>query len=154
MPAEKESGEREPETNDWYGVRGTRCFCQTPHSLSPTFSLSLGANRDSLIQPNLDSSVLRKFYVLASGREDVAATGDCSDCESFKWTAKNQACDGPDARAYSHPFCGGGGLGAGLDFTFRVHGTITATLIDGQQDRKSTRLNSSHMSNSYAVFCL
>src|SRR5690242_20927191 len=26
--------------------------------------------------------------------------------------------------------------------------------VDGQQDRKSTRLNSSHMSISYAVFCL
>src|SRR5690242_21055436 len=30
----------------------------------------------------------------------------------------------------------------------------TTILLAGLQDRKSTRLNSSHMSSSYAVFCL
>src|SRR5699024_11507609 len=34
------------------------------------------------------------------------------------------------------------------------HYAETNRLIDGLQDRKSTRLNSSHVSNSYAVFCL
>src|SRR5690606_41981333 len=34
--------------------------------------------------------------------------------------------------------------GAGLDLS----------LVDGQGDRKSTRLNSSHVKSSYAVFCL
>src|SRR5690625_6820283 len=33
-----------------------------------------------------------------------------------------------------------------------VHGT--AGLSSGSGDRKSTRLNSSHVANSYAVFCL
>src|SRR5437868_14098154 len=32
--------------------------------------------------------------------------------------------------------------------------TITAALSSTSQDRKSTRLNSSHVSISYAVFCL
>src|SRR5690625_6582681 len=31
---------------------------------------------------------------------------------------------------------------------------ITATALTGAQDRKSTRLNSSHVAISYAVFCL
>src|SRR3712207_7292528 len=40
----------------------------------------------------------------------------------------------------------GGGIGRGAD----------ARRVDGQpgQDRKSTRLNSSHANTSYAVFCL
>src|SRR5437868_11919025 len=33
-------------------------------------------------------------------------------------------------------------------------GTFTASTPDGPRDRKSTRLNSSHVSISYAVFCL
>src|SRR5699024_12663956 len=47
---------------------------------------------------------------------------------------------------------------------FRVGGTIeldgglevtgSNLTIAGDEDRKSTRLNSSHVSNSYAVFCL
>src|SRR3712207_7567968 len=34
------------------------------------------------------------------------------------------------------------------------HGDAAATLQDPSQDRKSTRLNSSHANISYAVFCL
>src|SRR5256885_12552976 len=34
------------------------------------------------------------------------------------------------------------------------HGRITSRFIGGGQDRKSTRLNSSHLVISYAVFCL
>src|SRR5438477_1447507 len=33
-------------------------------------------------------------------------------------------------------------------------GPSAKTLTDNKEDRKSTRLNSSHMSISYAVFCL
>src|SRR5438309_6037614 len=40
---------------------------------------------------------------------------------------------------------GGGGEGEGRVF---------ASLREGERDRKSTRLNSSHSSISYAVFCL
>src|SRR5690606_41755043 len=32
--------------------------------------------------------------------------------------------------------------------------TLAERAIDDSQDRKSTRLNSSHVKNSYAVFCL
>src|SRR5207249_5879302 len=32
--------------------------------------------------------------------------------------------------------------------------TIVQPRLDGERDRKSTRLNSSHLSISYAVFCL
>src|SRR5437868_10479008 len=32
--------------------------------------------------------------------------------------------------------------------------SVPLTLAEGEQDRKSTRLNSSHVSISYAVFCL
>src|SRR5690625_6368252 len=34
------------------------------------------------------------------------------------------------------------------------HGRLTADLDPGRGDRKSTRLNSSHVAISYAVFCL
>src|SRR4051812_50137115 len=40
----------------------------------------------------------------------------------------------------------------GLDVSEQAH--IDQVLIDLDGDRKSTRLNSSHMSISYAVFCL
>src|SRR5207302_8253178 len=41
---------------------------------------------------------------------------------------------------------------AGATITLTNPGTI-GTVV-GQRDRKSTRLNSSHVKNSYAVFCL
>src|SRR5699024_11790195 len=34
------------------------------------------------------------------------------------------------------------------------HRVLGQVIVDDQQDRKSTRLNSSHVSISYAVFCL
>src|SRR2546430_9460392 len=57
----------------------------------------------------------------------------------------------------------GAGVAAGrtgqLEERFAVAGpgdlrTATARGVDGPQDRKSTRLNSSHSQISYAVFCL
>src|SRR5690554_7061761 len=35
-----------------------------------------------------------------------------------------------------------------------IHPTSARVLINGEEDRKSTRLNSSHVRTSYAVFCL
>src|SRR5438067_6247512 len=37
---------------------------------------------------------------------------------------------------------------------FRFHGRVKALADAAREDRKSTRLNSSHVSISYAVFCL
>src|SRR5436309_16025589 len=37
---------------------------------------------------------------------------------------------------------------------FGVHGLLKESFIAGGEDRKSTRLNSSHVKISYAVFCL
>src|SRR5690606_40942015 len=49
-------------------------------------------------------------------------------------------------------------LGLGLDLVGRTVALDVATLAQGQrdggEDRKSTRLNSSHVKISYAVFCL
>src|SRR5437868_7734233 len=42
-----------------------------------------------------------------------------------------------------------GGIGAGQSFVFKFRGIRSFA-----EDRKSTRLNSSHVSISYAVFCL
>src|SRR5690554_7585553 len=39
------------------------------------------------------------------------------------------------------------------NFTLR-HGYTSSVTVGGMQDRKSTRLNSSHVRISYAVFCL
>src|SRR5690349_23139315 len=36
----------------------------------------------------------------------------------------------------------------------RPHRLVSVTMSDGRVDRKSTRLNSSHVEISYAVFCL
>src|SRR3712207_9129380 len=44
-------------------------------------------------------------------------------------------------------------LAAGVE-AVRVHLGERAVLREGQGDRKSTRLNSSHANISYAVFCL
>src|SRR6267142_6747712 len=40
------------------------------------------------------------------------------------------------------------------DLRLFPHLNVDDNLAYGLRDRKSTRLNSSHMSNSYAVFCL
>src|SRR5689334_23774601 len=41
-----------------------------------------------------------------------------------------------------------------LAFQLRTRGVLSPCVCDSRQDRKSTRLNSSHSSISYAVFCL
>src|SRR5699024_11226595 len=45
-------------------------------------------------------------------------------------------------------------MGAGLAFGLMIGGIMSASLVLNKTDRKSTRLNSSHVSISYAVFCL
>src|SRR2546426_6743833 len=60
------------------------------------------------------------------------------------------------------PCCGGRGRGAGpeaarateLRVDKRYHVRREERTIPDPGDRKSTRLNSSHLVNSYAVFCL
>src|SRR5690606_41966522 len=48
-----------------------------------------------------------------------------------------------------------GGFGQTLEYVFRNVVNLYTTVLDGfRQDRKSTRLNSSHVKISYAVFCL
>src|SRR5256885_11566461 len=37
---------------------------------------------------------------------------------------------------------------------YREHGGVRVRAVDARTDRKSTRLNSSHLVISYAVFCL
>src|SRR5699024_11236845 len=41
-----------------------------------------------------------------------------------------------------------------LKETRSLHGTTRSLIANMVEDRKSTRLNSSHVSTSYAVFCL
>src|SRR5690625_3181472 len=41
-----------------------------------------------------------------------------------------------------------------LGTTFQSEGQLSTAAVDQQRDRKSTRLNSSHVAISYAVFCL
>src|SRR5689334_23797166 len=46
-------------------------------------------------------------------------------------------------------------FGAGIFYDrFSMSQVLQAELLNGTRDRKSTRLNSSHSSISYAVFCL
>src|SRR5690606_41379598 len=50
-----------------------------------------------------------------------------------------------------HLGCGRKGTDAGID---EQDIELAVRRLDGRQDRKSTRLNSSHVKTSYAVFCL
>src|SRR5205807_10337279 len=43
---------------------------------------------------------------------------------------------------------------AGTPWTRSSNGSVCLAIADGLRDRKSTRLNSSHLVISYAVFCL
>src|SRR5438309_8522204 len=45
-------------------------------------------------------------------------------------------------------------IGNVAQYAFDYTGTSLAWIVDADADRKSTRLNSSHSSISYAVFCL
>ena len=55
----------------------------------------------------------------------------------------------------SPDFCGGGDLGAWKEFLAAIsEGAENSKTKHGVEDRKSTRLNSSHVVISYAVFCL
>src|SRR5690242_21592530 len=56
------------------------------------------------------------------------------------------------SREIDQHFPGPGGLRVGVGD--HDHFLVLEDAREGQQDRKSTRLNSSHMSISYAVFCL
>src|SRR5690348_17579842 len=55
------------------------------------------------------------------------------------------------ARAHLHPLAGRGSAAGGA---LAAHGDAAAISRCRHADRKSTRLNSSHPSISYAVFCL
>src|SRR5699024_12597066 len=54
---------------------------------------------------------------------------------------------------HSDPSSCFGGTSYGLDRANRTGGVYMLQRLDKILDRKSTRLNSSHVSNSYAVFC-
>src|SRR5699024_1682755 len=53
-----------------------------------------------------------------------------------------------------HPVGMGQGFHGGVIDGFSFHNRISFPVICNDSDRKSTRLNSSHVSISYAVFCL
>src|SRR2546426_4936318 len=59
---------------------------------------------------------------------------------------RSQAQGGEKIPMHSHP--------AYLTYDISGSGTTKFTSPDGKTDRKSTRLNSSHLVISYAVFCL
>src|SRR5690242_21535273 len=81
----------------------------------------------------------------------VLCYGDHQDLHSFP-TRRSSDLHGADARKGIHPH-----RDATSAFTLareRGYDEIAAIIDEEEQDRKSTRLNSSHMSISYAVFCL
>src|SRR5699024_12801402 len=58
---------------------------------------------------------------------------------------------GVDGAGFAH---GAGVFGVVVDHHRRADGAVVVDPLHVHQDRKSTRLNSSHVSISYAVFCL
>src|SRR5438045_4922605 len=72
---------------------------------------------------------------------------NCSDhlrvLHSFP-TRRSSELAVPDARARRHA----------LELAGPQHRAVPQAVLVGQRDRKSTRLNSSHLGISYAVFCL
>src|SRR5690625_6810649 len=65
----------------------------------------------------------------------------------FPYTTLFRSYVGYREHPYLYPHCDTRGSGSWARSDSLWHG-------DGAQDRKSTRLNSSHVANSYAVFCL
>src|SRR5256885_11072678 len=47
-----------------------------------------------------------------------------------------------------------GAYGSSMSSNYNTRPLAAEVLVDGDRDRKSTRLNSSHLVISYAVFCL
>src|SRR2546430_11942731 len=77
---------------------------------------------------------------------EVRATARAGDARRF---AREAAGQGFDALVCY------GGDGTAMEIAAgAVDGGIPLCLVPGGTDRKSTRLNSSHSQNSYAVFCL
>src|SRR5690606_41147999 len=64
------------------------------------------------------------------------------------------ACSGHGAREYDAPPETNGAMAAVLDPSLQISEEMARELAELKGDRKSTRLNSSHVKISYAVFCL
>src|SRR5438477_3473255 len=75
-------------------------------------------------------------------RSDRGGSGELED-------RGDRACDGSSAGVRGS--CTWGNTARGKEPALRIQGGSGG---DANRDRKSTRLNSSHMSISYAVFCL
>src|SRR5699024_11499769 len=66
-------------------------------------------------------------------------------------------CPRPVAQVFEHSSAQASGHPLGQHVRTRVHAVdprVLAEWVSARLDRKSTRLNSSHVSISYAVFCL
>src|SRR3712207_8766072 len=76
----------------------------------------------------------------------------------FPYTTLFRSVHGEDllggCRLYRQDTKGLDGLGVGSDGSASVRAMTTLAIAPGTEDRKSTRLNSSHANISYAVFCL
>src|SRR5437868_12639545 len=74
----------------------------------------------------------------------------------LSWSDEHESIHGWEALRWACPcaWCAGEGGQPGMLQSKQSLNTEETTLVDIQPDRKSTRLNSSHVSISYAVFCL
>src|SRR5690625_6615376 len=87
----------------------------------------------------------------------------CSDDDDVIVTEQNELVGTWKAEFLTYQFGGHGGTypydheifkqGCATDY-LTINSDQTAVLVENNRDRKSTRLNSSHVAISYAVFCL
>src|SRR5699024_12121568 len=90
----------------------------------------------------------------------VKTSHRCADCgyTTAKWVGRCPDCKAWGSLAEVAPVPTGAGRGASAAVATPTRPATPITAIAGERaghrDRKSTRLNSSHVSISYAVFCL
>src|SRR5579875_1804388 len=129
-------------------VRGTAPFRGRPAEFAPK---SLGPSQRSI-------GVRSQGEAPPSGAATITVQGDAPAGDSWQALARRPPFDLP-------PSMGGGSLPAGRRGFDVTSPTVNALLVRLQagtifpgeeiaEDRKSTRLNSSHPVISYAVFCL
>src|SRR5699024_12377422 len=90
--------------------------------------------------------------VHALSLHDALPISECGVSGQLLLTQPPRWCVPAGAGNHRDRVAGREGIGGGVIYPAVVELELVG--LSGQQDRKSTRLNSSHVSISYAVFCL
>src|SRR5690625_5371418 len=116
-----------------------------------------------MCQPNADSHRLyrgRQLCSISLRTSSIQLTTTCESLGQIQYVAKTSAMSGPESPCAKHTCKRIFALASVISVLARRPRevspglAITAGSRKPREDRKSTRLNSSHVAISYAVFCL